>query len=395
MQATGEAIRAARLFELYVRAIWPLHRRLVRRSIARRCRRCAASERMIPLGADDVCALCTQERPPGDALSDRATPAEGEALNEVLRSAVGQGRRGHDALVLFSGGKDSAYLIKRIQMEFPGLRLLAYTMDNGFMSPVAKENVERLIPQLGVAHLFVRPPAQFFIKMFRYTLTHLNDQGGYGTVDFSDGEFMLDTARRLAAEKEIPLILCGYSRYQVQDGLKLRSFESPRERELADRTDVAGLPLADIFSPDEIAMWWHASAWAPERVARLLFPLYAWDLEESEIKQRAGEWGLLAEREQSPIVTNHRLIPLIGVVDVHQLGYSSFEIELCRMIREGKANQREWQHVFELLEHTSRTGLFVKPAVLASLAELRLSLADVGVRFAGTPSTEGALSSRS
>ena len=66
---------------------------------------------------------------------------------------------------------------------------------------------------------------------------------------------------------------------------------------------------------------------------------------------------------------------------MHRLGYSSFELEFCRMVREGKADRVEWQHVFELLEHSARTGLFVKAYVVAALAELGLSLEDVGVRF--------------
>jgi len=69
------------------------------------------------------------------------------------------------------------------------------------------------------------------------------------------------------------------------------------------------------------------------------------------------------------------------VVDVHQLGYSSFEKEFCRMIREGKAERETWQHTFEFLEYTARTGLFVKPLVLDLLQQLDLRAEDVGVRF--------------
>lgn len=200
-------------------------------------------------------------------------------------------------------------------------------------------------------------------------------------MDFSDGEFMLDSARRLAAEKGIPLILCGYSRYQVEDGLGLNHFESPRERERQPRTETAGLKLADIFDAEGCRQWWPGQTRPDLDVPRLVFPLYAWDLEEEQIKRQVVEWGLIADRNQSPIVTNHRLIPLLGVVDVHRLGYSSFEPEFCRMIREGKAEREHWQHTFEFLEHTSRTGLFVKPLVLDLLAELGLTVDDVGVRF--------------
>ncbi len=51
------------------------------------------------------------------------------------------------------------------------------------------------------------------------------------------------------------------------------------------------------------------------------------------------------------------------------------------MVRDGKANANEWRHVFELLEYTAKTGLFVKKAVLDSLKQLGLEPKDVGVHF--------------
>ena len=382
MDTQAESIRTARLFEFYVHYIWPLHRKLVQRHIARRCRGCAASEKMISLDSGGLCELCRKLDSCVQLKHASKSPTKETSLNEILQQYQGKGAFQYDAICLFSGGKDSTYMIHRLRSEFPRLRMLACTIDNGFMSPVAKDNVYELIGKLEVDHIFVRPEKAFYKKLFRYCLTHLNENGGYFTLDFSDGEFMLDIARTLAAEKRIPLILCGYSLYQVQNGLHLHDFESPRARELTDRKDTAGLLLTDIFSNEnDVQRWWHGQSWPPERVARLLFPLYAWDLEESQIKQKVTEWNLLSAKEYSPIVTNHQLIPLIGVVDVHRFGYSSFEVEFCRMIREGKADRKEWQHTFEFLEYASKTGLFVRKIVVELLKELDLTAEDVGVKF--------------
>jgi hypothetical protein len=376
-----DPVKTARLFEFYVGNVWPLQRRFVAGRLARRCTACGASEKMLPLSAAGVCSECERVAREGRPAQRAHDPALEADLGRILAGAAGTGTQGHDALVMFSGGKDSCYLVRRMQNEHPGLRLLACTVDNGFMSPVAKRNIDEVLPRLDIDHVFIRPRRSFYVTLFRHAITHLNAQGCYGTVDFSDGEFMLDSARRLAAEKGIPLILCGYSRYQVEDGLGLNHFESPRERERQPRTETAGLKLTDIFDAEGCRQWWPGQTRPDVDVPRLLFPLYAWDLEEEQIKRQVVEWGLIADRNQSPIVTNHRLIPLLGVVDVHRLGYSSFEPEFCRMIREGKAEREHWQHTFEFLEHTSRTGLFVKPLVLDLLAELGLTVDDVGVRF--------------
>lgn len=373
-------LKAAKAFEFYVNKIWPIHRPWVIKRLSKRCIGCAASQKMIPLDNNNLCDSC-REIQVRQIQTIKDFSNDEKNLNKILFNAQNQGTQQYDALVLYSGGKDSSFMIRKIQMDFPGLRMLAISLDNGFMSPIAKENIEYLLPKLQVDHLFIKPDKRFYVKLFRYAVTHLNAEGSYGTVDFSDGEFMLDTARRVAAEKEIPIILCGYSRFQVENGLKQNSFESPRSKEFADRKETAGLPLDKIFTPEEIKFWWHGSSWPEQKIARLLFPLYCWDLEEEEILKKVTEWGLVLGQKQSPLVTNHQLIPLLAVLDVHQFGYSSFEKEFCRMIREGKADKKHWQGIFEFLEYTSRTGLFVKPAVLEALAELDLTLEELKIKF--------------
>ncbi|MEQ8663215.1 MAG: amino acid adenylation domain-containing protein, partial [Gammaproteobacteria bacterium] len=72
-----------------------------------------------------------------------------EALFEDARAS----RRGdYDVLMLLSGGKDSSYVL--YQLLGMGLKVLAYTLDNGYISDGAKENVRRVVGALGVDHVF-------------------------------------------------------------------------------------------------------------------------------------------------------------------------------------------------------------------------------------------------
>jgi len=378
-QKKEDIIKSAKAFEFYVSKVWPIHRLLVKSKLSKRCLKCAASEHMIPLDADGVCTTCKAIDPTQQDI-DFDTSADLNSFNELLMESQGLGTCQYDALIPYSGGKDSTYLIKRIQTEFPKLRLLAFTIDNGFMSPVAKENVDELLLKLNVDHVFVRPAKDFYTKLFSYGITHLNDEGGYGTVDFSDGEFILDTARNIACEKKIPLILCGYSKYQVLNGLKFKSFEFPRDLEGNDRTSVAGMQLSEFHDENEIKQWWQGSKYKEEERARLLFPLYCWDLEEEEVIQSVKDDGLIT-KSVSPIITNHLFIPVLGVVDVHKFGYSSYEPEFCRMIRDGKADIVHWRNTFEFLEFTSKNGMFVKDLCIEMLDRVGLTTEDVGIKF--------------
>lgn len=379
-QTKEELIKSAKGFEFYVSKVWPIHRLLVKSKLAKRCSKCAASEHMIPLGQDNICQVCNSKADSVDE-TDFDTSADLAQFNKILASTQGKAHGQYDALIPYSGGKDSSYLIRRIQNEFPELRILTFTVDNSFMSPIAKENIEYLLPKLNVDHLFVRPAQDFYKKLFRYGITHLNADGGYGTVDFSDGEFMLDAARSIAAEKKIPLILCGYSKYQIINGLKFKSFEYPRELEAINRTHVAGMKLTDFHNSEEVKLWWQGAEYKENERPRMLFPLYCWDLKEETILQQVKQMGLIQRKTSSPIVTNHLFIPTIGVVDVHKLGYSSYENEFCKMIRDGKADLIHWRNTFEFLEYTSKSGMFVKDICINMLERVDLTIEDVGVKF--------------
>ncbi len=56
----------------------------------------------------------------------------------------------------WSGGKDSTYTLWLLT-EVYGLRMLAFTFDNGFVSPTAMDNMRTVGERLGVDHVIVKP----------------------------------------------------------------------------------------------------------------------------------------------------------------------------------------------------------------------------------------------
>lgn len=110
----------------------------------------------------------------------------------------------YDCIVLLSGGKDSCYALYRI-VEM-GLRVLAFTLDNGYISEQAKANITRVVQTLGVEHVFASTP--HMNEIFSDSLRrHCNVcQGCFKTI------YTLST--NLALEKEIPYVVTGLSRGQ-------------------------------------------------------------------------------------------------------------------------------------------------------------------------------------
>ena len=189
MTDAASLIRRARLFQFYARHLWRFHRPLVKKYLHRRCASCVISEAHSPLNEQQLCAACSA---PKQAVQQdaEAPPALVAELDGLLRDYSGTAAGPHDALVMLSGGKDSAWLVVELQTRYPRLRLLAVTIDNSYMSPVALENARLSAAKLNVDHVTLRPAQALYRKSFRLACTLLEEgKGCFETVDRIDADF--------------------------------------------------------------------------------------------------------------------------------------------------------------------------------------------------------------
>jgi amino acid adenylation domain-containing protein len=102
-----------------------------------------------------VCSICREL----EGYRDRANVyfSDLAELRAVLADARIRSRGDYDCIVLTSGGKDSIYALARL-VEI-GPRILALTLDNGYLSDGAKDNISRVTKTLGVDHRYVSTPA--------------------------------------------------------------------------------------------------------------------------------------------------------------------------------------------------------------------------------------------
>ncbi len=376
------------LVHMLVSYIWPVYRIFIKRYLTPRCKSCGISSNLAPLSVDLICSACishetqkeTQKRAP---LSEDAEATMASHFHAVLKEHEGTGTKKYDALVYFSGGKDSTYMLFRLKNEYPRLRILAFTVDNGFMSEVALQNIKAVINNLGIEHMLMTPSKQMYKKLFRYTITHLNAGGTAEAIDVVDGELRFDIGRHLAAQMCIPLIIVGLSREQVWTyGNNADTFETDRTFEFSKRSTVASYPVKEMpFDTTDAPMWWDGTLYKKSDIARILFPLVVWNMTPENIIKAITDAQLLPAKNVNPLLTNHHLILLMAVVDMANLGYSSWEKEFSLMIRTGKTDRSYWTHLFEFLEYTSKTGSFIGKTIDASLLELDLTRKEVGLKY--------------
>jgi len=101
--------------------------------------------------SEGICNICSEF----PAYQDRAQAyfKSEPALEAVLQKAATQSTGKYDAVMLLSGGKDSTYAAYRLGALTS--RVLAVTLDNGFIAEGAKANVSRVVAHLGWDHLYL------------------------------------------------------------------------------------------------------------------------------------------------------------------------------------------------------------------------------------------------
>ena len=376
----AQFLREVRTFDFIARRLWPLLRPLARAHLRPRCRICAVPSAYAELDTHGICPACllydehAGQTPPGNELDQQL-----EAGVHACLSAAQGGDGNYDAILLFSGGKDSCYLLHRIQRDYPGLRMLALLVDNGFMSPIALKNAAATIARFNIDHVIFKPDPAFVRKLFNLAFREIPRQHGYSIVDMMDGQLTFDSARNLAANLEVPLVICGLGRTQVANifgGVRIEFSEEDERNPLSARQ---GLDLKEHFTADDMRHWFDRARRPQRRQPRVLMPLVAWNPPESDIIATVERLGLLRRGQGNPLLTNNAFIPLIAISEVASFGFNSFEIEFSRLIREGRIPHKYWRNLFEMVEYSARTGRFLSKSSLDVLKRLGLSRQDVGL----------------
>ncbi len=123
----------------------------------RKCVRCGLSSRVpdAQLNAEGLCSPCQNYDHYKDRVTSYFRPMQ--EFFDIVESIKKNRQSPYDCIMLLSGGKDSSYALG--QLVDMGLSVLAFTLDNGFISQGAKDNIARLCNDLQVDHRYASTPS--------------------------------------------------------------------------------------------------------------------------------------------------------------------------------------------------------------------------------------------
>ena len=128
-------------------------------------------------------------------------------LHDIIDKHRQSNRGPHDCVALLSGGKDSTYaLYKTVEL---GARPLVFSLDNGYISEGALDNIRRVTEHLGLELVLGSTPAmnEIFVESLHQ----------FGNVCNGCFKTIYTLAMNLARERGIKYIVTGLSRGQIFD----------------------------------------------------------------------------------------------------------------------------------------------------------------------------------
>jgi hypothetical protein len=307
------------------------------------CKRCILPETFPGISYDDqgICNHCRREESAIAKAHDKKTEYM-KRFDRLIKEIKGKAPI-YDAIMAYSGGKDSSYTLKLLKDRY-GLRLLALTFDNHFISPTACKNIENVVDELQICHIRFRPSWPVTKKLF--SLTAREDIFPAPTLLRASAictaciGLVKSIVLKTALEMSIPLVAFGWSPGQAP----LQSSIMKTNASLIRQTQSAfkkALPaeirnsLKSCFLPDVYYNKYN------KKFPHNIHPLAFFDYDEQKIQKELGEMGWRSPIDTDTNSSNCLLNAFANQVHFERNGFHPYVWEIANMVRQGVMNRDE------------------------------------------------------
>jgi 7-cyano-7-deazaguanine synthase in queuosine biosynthesis len=316
----------------------------------KRCKKCALPEKYPGIDFDKkgICNYCNYLSASEKMRNSLRQNIE-QQFYEIIKEAKSCSKE-YDCVVCYSGGKDSTFLLIELQEKF-NLKILAYTLDNGFMSKEAISNSRKITKRLDITHVIFKPKQNVVNKIFRDALTQKIVYPKELTAMLSPlcatcQGMIIAYAFRMALDKKIPIVFLGFTPGQYPDVsyenfLKSKSCiyftDSVYKDDPPDIIKMIRDPIDEI-SGEEAGAYYLKSQYLKkgEKYPCVLFPFHTvFNYDEKKIYKKIECLGWVKPKDTDTCSTNCLINTLGNYAFVSQYGYHPYIAEISAMVRDG------------------------------------------------------------
>jgi len=311
------------------------------RKTLKRCIHCVLSENFPKIQFDEngLCNFCREEL--FHSTEKQYIEEANIAIAEMFERE--RDKSEYDAIVCYSGGKDSTLTLK-LAVEKYNLKVLSFTLENGFTSPEANNNIERVVTALGVDHITFRPSKKFMRELYRISSLHeIYSRKSLTRISANCNScisIVNNTALKYAIEKDIPFILSGFTLGQIP----LNAIYYTTNYEFLKESRKSSMDkLTDLLGND-VNKYMGISDEVIDRVKKYPVNINLLCVEsftEKEIVDQILPLGWVQPKDVDGCSSNCRINAFNNYVHERKYGYSPYELELSHLIRKNLLTREE------------------------------------------------------
>ena len=348
-----------------------------------RCKRCALPETFPGITiTDSVCNYCHYY----DIYKDREKLIKNKIEKKVLKIIYDSKKKNneYDCVVAFSGGKDSTYLLHFLKKKFK-LKILAHTLDNGFISKTTIENIKNTTSTLGIDHKYTKPDYKMMSNLFKSALTKELPYPKeiltmMSPVCSTCIGMVFGTTIKLALDYKIPILVIGltpgqYPAISLENFFKVESFmffsEKVYKDDPMDILKILRDPINEKIG-ETTNDFFFKSQYLDKNVKmpKVVFPFHSLcEYDEKKILKEIQSLGWKRPTDTDNCSTNCRLNSLAIYAGNKQLKYHPYIGEMSMLVRQGKMTYEEAIEA-EKLDENSET-------ITQVLKQLKLKRSDL------------------
>lgn len=299
-----------------------------------RCKKCLLPQTYpnADIDSNGVCSYCRGEQHFGiekdkkiQSLILKKNDFKKEFENYITKI---KGKEEYDCILLFSGGKDSTYLMHILKNKYK-LRVLALSIDTGLMGNLAKKNIKEIVKKMNVDHYFYTPGRNFYKKLYRYYLTHPNSEAYCDRICNICSQTMHGIGLTEASKRKIPFVALANSPDQTDHYF----YEIPKEKIF--KSWFPKEIKKSYFDKKDLKYFWNPKK--NKYLPRFLLPFHVIDYPgEEKIIKKLSDMNFIKGKNLDPFKTNCYLLWLLIYLDLNKIGYTPYIKDISRKIQSGK-----------------------------------------------------------